>query len=78
MTSQRYEIDVDAKRRERNRKKAPDSVALAEALFDLARALRSEDLETLAIRVDDLAQDGKNIDRAATERILDEAMATER
>ncbi len=68
------EIRADDERRARNRKKAPDSDALAQSLFDLFRTLHIAKLETLAIRVDALAQEGRNVTQAETEAILDEAM----
>lgn len=62
---------MEFRRLTRNRRKAPDSVALAETLFDLARELRDSEIETIAIRVDGLAQDGRNVTREETLEILD-------
>lgn len=56
--SEAREIRQEAERIERNRRRAPTTVAVADLLFDAARGRPSDALEELAILVDADAQRG--------------------
>lgn len=73
--SEAREIRKEAERIERNRLRAPTTVAVADLLFDAARAQPSEALEDVAICVDADAQRGIEYTGADLRRLMDRVRA---
>ena len=65
---------AEADRIRRNQARCITTEQMAECLFDLSRELRSEALQTLAIEISGMAQDGIEITREQAEAIRDRAV----